>query len=324
MSKAWHVKIPGLRPPRRSGSGRWLRLALWIALVLLFSGLNTAFAQAQNPFTGKPSPADATEPRAASNGILEKIALWQQKIRTHMADQMTLVRTGHTLRPLLLLIGLAFGYGALHAAGPGHGKAVALSYMLTRRRKAADAALFGSTVALFHGLSGIVFVLVVKLVLQKSINATLAEMTHITRVVSFGLIMGLGGFLFIQGVMAWIKHARPAVETQHHFFRRQKGPLTTALLLGMVPCPGVVMVMLFALSLDLAALGIVLGVAIALGMAATVTAVVLIAVAGHNLTTGFAAGHRAWRHHLEHAVQSAAGLAVAVLGGLFLAAAIAN
>lgn len=323
MGKSWHVKIPPLWP-RRSASGRCPWWVPWIALALLFCGLNTAFAQAQNPFTGKPSPADVTEPRAASNGILEKIALWQQKIRTHMADQMTIVRTEHTLRPLLLLIGLAFGYGALHAAGPGHGKAVALSYMLTRRRKAVDGVLFGNTVALCHGLSGIVFVLVVKLVLQKSVNATLAEMTHITQIVSFSLILGLGGFLFVQGMVAWIKHAQPAAEAHHHFFRRQKGPLATALLVGMIPCPGVVMVMLFALSLDLAGLGIVLGVAIALGMAVTVTAVVLIAVAGKNLTTGLAAGHRAWRHHLEHAVQSAAGLAVAMLGGLFLAAAIAN
>jgi ABC-type nickel/cobalt efflux system permease component RcnA len=296
----------------------------WIALALLLGGLNTTFAQAQNPFTGKPSPGEVAEPRAVSNGMLEKIALWQQKIRTHMAEQMTIVRTEHTLRPLFLLIGLAFGYGALHAAGPGHGKAVALSYMLTRRRKAVDAVLFGNAVALCHGLSGILFVLLVKLVLQKSVNATLVEMTRITQIVSFSLILGLGGFLFVQGLIAWIKHAQPAAEAHHHFFGRQKGPLATALLVGMIPCPGVVMVMLFALSLDLAGLGIVLGVAIALGMAATVTAVVLIAVAGQNLTTGFAAGHKAWRHHLEHAVQSGAGLAVALLGGLFLAAAIAN
>jgi ABC-type nickel/cobalt efflux system permease component RcnA len=42
--------------------------------------------------------------------MLEKIALWQQKIRAHMANQMTIVSTEHTLRPLLLLMGLAFGY----------------------------------------------------------------------------------------------------------------------------------------------------------------------------------------------------------------------
>ncbi|MGD9368591.1 MAG: hypothetical protein PVH87_23020, partial [Desulfobacteraceae bacterium] len=174
MGKTWHAKISALWP-RRSGSGRRPLWVFWIALALLLGGLNTTFAQAQNPFTGKPSPGEVAEPRAVSNGMLEKIALWQQKIRTHMAEQMTIVRTEHTLRPLFLLIGLAFGYGALHAAGPGHGKAVALSYMLTRRRKAVDAVLFGNAVALCHGLSGILFVLLVKLVLQKSVNATLVE-----------------------------------------------------------------------------------------------------------------------------------------------------
>lgn len=242
----------------------------------------------------------------------------------YMAEQITVARTGHTLRPLLLLIGLAFGYGALHAAGPGHGKAVALSYMLTRRRKGVDAVLFGNGVAFFHGLSGIVFVLLVKLVLQKSVNTTLAEMTRITQVVSFSLILGLGGFLFIQSMVAWIKRAQPAAEVDHHFLRKQKGPLATALVVGMIPCPGVVMVMLFALSLDLVALGILLGVTIALGMAATITTVVLVAVAGKNLTAGLVADHSAWRRHFEYAVHAMAGLAIALLGALFLASAIAN
>jgi nickel/cobalt exporter len=297
---------------------------IFYILVLLFFHLNTALAWAQNPFTGKPAPTQSTAAAAPAGGILEKIALWQQKIRVYMAEQMTVAKTGGTLRPLILLIGLAFGYGILHAAGPGHGKAVALSYMLTRRRKAVDAVLFGNGVALFHGISGIVFVLLVKLILQRSINATLSEVTHMTQVVSFSLILGLGGFLFLQGLFAWIKGVQPAVEADQSLFTRQKGPLATALALGMIPCPGVVMVMLFALSLDLVALGILLGVTIALGMAVTITTVVLVAVAGKNLTAGLAIGNSAWRHHFEHALQVLAGLVVAVLGAIFLASAIAE
>jgi hypothetical protein len=109
MSDALHSTISTLYPCGHGARKRpWWEL--WIALALLFCGLNTAIAQAQNPFTGKPSPVEAAEPRAESNGMLEKIALWQQKIRAHMANQMTIVSTEHTLRPLLLLMGLAFGY----------------------------------------------------------------------------------------------------------------------------------------------------------------------------------------------------------------------
>jgi ABC-type nickel/cobalt efflux system permease component RcnA len=296
----------------------------WIVLALLFCGLNSALALAQNPFAGKQSPLGTAATVAPVGGILEKIALGQQKIRNYMADQMTIARAENTLRPLFLLIGLALGYGALHAAGPGHGKAVAFSYMLTRRRKAVDALLFGNGVALFHGLSGIVFVLLVNLVLQKSVSTTLAEMTRITQVVSFSLILGLGGFLFIKGMVVWIKRAQPAVEADHHFLIKQKGPLATALVVGMIPCPGVVMVMLFALSLDLVLLGIFLGVAIALGMAITTTTVVLIAVAGKNVTAGLASDYSAWKRHFEYAIHAIAGLTVAFLGALFLASAIAN
>jgi ABC-type nickel/cobalt efflux system permease component RcnA len=324
MGKLLKTKLASRWPVWYRPDMRPLRL-LWITLVVMMvCGLNTASVRAQNPFTGKPSSSQAATVTVPAGGILEKIALWQNKIRLYMADQLTMAKTERSLRPLILLIGLAFCYGALHAAGPGHGKALALSYMLSRRRKVADAVLFGNGVAFFHGLSGIIFVLIVRLILQRSVSAGLTEVTRITQVASFSLILGLGVFLFIQGVMDWIKRAQPALEADRHLISRQKGPLATALVVGMIPCPGVVMVMLFALSLDLLALGVFLAGAIALGMSVTITAIVLITVAGKKMAIVLAAQHSGLIRHFEYAIHAVAGLAIALLGGLFLASAIAN
>ena len=55
----------------------------------------------------------------------------------------------------------------------------------------------------------------------------------------------------------------------------RKGLVPWALAVGLVPCPAVVMVMLFCLSMDALALGLVLAVFISLGMALTISGVVI-------------------------------------------------
>ena len=50
---------------------------------------------------------------------------------------------------VLLLLG-AFGWGALHALSPGHGKAMVAAYLVGTRGSARDAAVLGATVTVTH------------------------------------------------------------------------------------------------------------------------------------------------------------------------------
>jgi nickel/cobalt transporter (NicO) family protein len=287
-------------------------------VVILWLGCGGALAWAQNPFTGKSPSREAPSHPSVGSGPLEKIALWQFKIREHMAGRIEEAREQVSIRPLLVLVLLGMGYGILHAAGPGHGKAVALSYMLTRRATTADAVLFGNLVSFFHGLSGILFVLVVKLLLSGSVGRTLEDVTRVTQIVSFSIIFCLGSIICIQGLRSLWKQERLSTTRDKGFFKRQKGPVAAAAVVGVVPCPGVVMVMLFCLSLELLWFGILLGVAITAGMALTITLAVLIGVAGKRITMSAVKP----KHSFEHVVRSVAGLMVAILGGVLLASAI--
>ena len=51
----------------------------------------------------------------------------------------------------------------------------------------------------------------------------------------------------------------------------RKGVLPWAVAVGLVPCPAVVMVMLFCLSMDVVILGLLLAVCISIGMATTIS-----------------------------------------------------
>ena len=280
---------------------------------------------AQNPFTAKPKSKvhHMTTHPAAKNSFLSMITRWQHRLKRKMADLVREAKETHSVKPLAFLLLVAFAYGMLHAAGPGHGKALAVSYILSQRPKLFRGMFFGSLIALFHGLSGIIFVLIIHMILQKSITGTLEDVIRITQIISFSLIACLGLGILIKSSYRWIKSAKgghPAYNVNHK--RHLYGPLLSALVVGMIPCSGVVMVMLFALSMELVGLGIMLGITISMGMALTITCVVVMVISGKAVSLGMVGRHGSLALTMENFIETIAGLMVASLGLLFLAAVI--
>lgn len=276
---------------------------------------------AQNPFTAKPKSEAhrMTTYPAAKNPFLSTIVFLQHRLNQKMADLMRDAKETNSLKPLAFLLIVAFAYGVIHAAGPGHGKLFAISYILSQRPGLFRGILFGNFMALFHGLSGILFVLIVRIILEKSITGTLEDVTRITQIISFSLITCLGLGILIKSSYRWIKNAknsRPSFDkSDKHYLN---SPLLSALVVGMVPCPGVVMVMLFALSMNLVGLGIMLGVTFSLGMAITITCVVVMAILGKSASLGMVAGNGGLVIRLEYLIETIAGLMITCLGLLFL------
>ena len=278
---------------------------------------------AQNPFTAKPKSKaqHMTTHPAAKNQFLDKIVLLQFRLNQKMSGLVREAKATDNLKPLAFLLMVAFAYGVIHAAGPGHGKAFAISYILSQRPRLLRGILFGNFIALFHGLSGILFVLIIHVILQKSITGTLEDVTRITQIISFSLITCLGLGILIKSIYKWIKSVKGshlAFDESHK--RYLYGPLLSALVVGMIPCPAVVMVMLFALSMNLVGLGIMLGITISLGMALTITCVVVMGISGKAISLKMLAKHGSLAITLENLIETTAGLMVASLGLLFLAA----
>ncbi|MCK4768072.1 MAG: hypothetical protein KAS28_06740 [Desulfobacula sp.] len=244
-----------------------------------------------------------------------KIIFWQQKLKEKMSNLIREAKTRKSLAPFFILIASAFAYGVVHSAGPGHGKAVALSYILSCKPSFSQGLIFGNLVALTHGFSGIFFVLTVKYSLQTSISASLETMTNITQIISYSLITCLGLIIFFRTIYKWNKN-----KTGHHEPRTKlfANPFITAIAVGIIPCPGVVMVMLFAISLDLTWLGILLGTTISFGMASTITLVVIAGMSGKAAVLSLVSNHSRILILLEHMIEAMAGLLVACLGFILL------
>jgi len=292
-----------------------------VTLVLFSLLAGTLSANAQNPFISKDRPQNISPLPGPPPPFLAKIGAWQQQLNQKMAILTREARETDSLRPLLSLIIIAFLYGVLHAAGPGHGKAVATSYLISRGRKLGGGILLGNLIALFHGASGVVLVVAVYFVLQRGITGPLESATRTTQLISYSLIALLGVGMLVRGLLSW---RRPADNDRSNSAgdpeERKRNPLMMALAVGIIPCPGVALVMLFCLSLNAVGLGLVLALFLVLGMAVTISAVGVAAVAGKRLALGAVERRPKLTENVERGAEITGAVLVTGLGLLFLAA----
>ena len=290
-----------------------------LVILLVFLGSWYSPAWSNNPFTSKPEiQQKAPEPLFKSR-LFIKTTLWQYQLKQKMTALIRVAQSDANVKPVFALIGIAFLYGVIHAAGPGHGKVVAMSYVLSHRSTVLGGILFGICFALIHALSGAIGVLGLRYIIQRSVSETLASVTIVTQIVSFGLITLLGlGILLKHGaaLLSWSapdKGAEPIKATR-------EGVMPWAVAVGLVPCPAVVMVMLFCLSMDVMILGLLLAASISVGMATTISCAATATVLGKTGVIGAVSKDHAVR--IEGIVGALSGGAIAVFSALFLISAI--
>lgn len=292
-------------------------LLITVMLLALLGGVLPS--KAQNPFVSQESAPRASATPCARHLFLDRIGDWQQQLNQKMADLTREFRERGSLRPLLTLIVIAFLYGVLHAAGPGHGKAVTTFYLLSRGRKLGRGIFLGTSIAVLHGLSGVALVLAVHFVLKRGVTGSLEAVTRTTQLISYSLIVLLGAGLLIRSLLSWhARHGNDGSDQRHASEEKRRNPLVMALAVGMIPCPGVVLVMLFCLSMNLVGLGLLLAFFLILGMAMTISVVGVAGLASKNMTLGaLERRHRAAKM-FQRIIEAAAAFLVMVLGLLFL------
>ena len=191
----------------------------------------------------------------------------------------------------LALIGLSFLYGVFHAAGPGHGKIVISTYLLSHESHLRRGVILSFASAMVQGLTAIIIVTLAVWLLNLSMRQT-RGMANDVEVASFALITLMG--LMIMASRLWRLRkafAADALSGQHehkhdhghcdHSHGPSQSDLDAALSLrtfigivlsiGIRPCSGAVIVLLLAYSLDLGMVGLFAVLAMSLGTAITVS-----------------------------------------------------
>ena len=183
--------------------------------------------------------------------------------------------SGKTVLVFLLLA--AFGWGALHALSPGHGKAMVAAYLVGTRGTARHAAALGAIVTITHTAGVFALGLVTLLLSQFLVTDQLYPWLTL---VSGLMVVVVGGGV----VRSRIRARRHEHHHQHHDEVTTRGLLAMGASAGLIPCPSALVVLLGAISQHQVALGMVLILAFSLGLATAMTAIGVVVVYAGRLT----------------------------------------
>jgi nickel/cobalt exporter len=225
---------------------------------------------------------------------------------------------------ILLLLAAAFGWGALHALSPGHGKAMVAGYLVGSRGTPRHAAILGLTVTATHTFAvfalGLVTLFASQYVLPEDLYPWLG-------VVSGVMVVAIGLAVMRSRFRRWrVLRARVAAEGRghghHHHHPPADQPLTTRTLLalgvsgGAVPCPSALVVLIAAISQHRLGLGMALILAFSLGLAATLTAVGLAVLYGGRVVRRLRPERRLFGARFAGALPAASASIIVLAGTL--------
>jgi ABC-type nickel/cobalt efflux system permease component RcnA len=266
----------------------------------------------------------------------------QRRLTGEMTAAVRRVKAEGSVGAGVILAVASFLYGIFHAAGPGHGKFVISSYALANERTMRRGVLLAFLSSAIQALSAIAIVAVLALVVRAS-SVQFRATERWLELASWGLVALLGaGMLY--GRLAPMLRRKPAAARQdhahahgHHHAHHHHGhdhdhteccghahlpapaalegawswrqAMAIAFSIGIRPCTGAIVVLLFALNLGLWWAGVFATFAMALGTAITVSALAALAVGARDLATRFAGRESRWGTR----IQAAAGLTGAAL-----------
>ncbi len=273
--------------------------------------------------------------------IWDQTAAWvwskQREFHRKLTRELRELRGKHGVGWALVL--MSFLYGVLHAAGPGHGKAVLTTYLLTHRQRLNRGIAMGAVAALLQGVTALL--LVYGLI---GFAGWLPRETETASLwaarVSFALLAIVGLYLlaraaviFLGGVRQWrrdahrhhaghthgeacgCRHLPSAAQIDTAGSRRAAAGVVLAI--GLRPCSGAVLVLILASVMDLAWHGAWAVLAMSLGTALTIVTLAIFATKAREWASALVA-HRSPLWALAGGGVGALGGALLLLFGLLL------
>ncbi len=315
---------------------------------------------------GAPAPAAAAPP----SGIYAWITARQAEINQRLAQAVRDIRTRNPVMATLALALLSFAYGVLHAAGPGHGKAVISSYVLANGQTVRRGIQISFLAAFFQALSALILVGILVIAFQATGLAVKSAEAWL-ETISWGLVTLVGAWLLwsqfrkLRPASAAVSRHPPSHPHEHALHDHDHGhvrhghshkhdhqlphghhhhaddghdhseccghahmpdpkqlegawswskAISLALAVGVRPCTGAILVLIFALSQGLLWAGVFATFAMAIGTAITVSALAALAVGSRELAARYGSGGSLWAERVRIAAGVAGSVAVLLLG----------
>jgi nickel/cobalt transporter (NicO) family protein len=291
--------------------------------------------------------------------FLDDPVLWmrdkQQEFYGAMSGAIRKIRSNPSPAAALTLMLLSFGYGVFHAAGPGHGKAVISAWLLATENELRRGIFIAFLSAIIQALTAIAIVSVL-LIVVAGVGAAARDVAGVLESTSYAMIAAMGFYLIATAFRRDGASRAPATPSlgvpQLHRFdsfspladqTHQHGPdcgcghahvpeaaqlkgewslakaFSLAFAVGIRPCTGAILVLVFANALGLYWAGLASTFAMAVGTFITVSLIASLAVFSKKLALRFAGTDDRWLRWTSLGLRLGGGTAIVLLGGLLFA-----
>jgi ABC-type nickel/cobalt efflux system permease component RcnA len=309
---------------------------LFVAALVFLGALDAAFAQG-SPFGAGPRAAPSSPP---SDGIMGWIFAKQAEFYRMMSSSLRAVKADPTA--VAGLFGISFLYGVFHAAGPGHGKAVISSYLFANNETWRRGIVLSFASAMLQALVAIALVGIASIILGATARM-MGDAVRIIEIVSYALIIAIGlqllwskGRAFLAALHGEADHHGHHHDHHHHHDAscdhlhspppaELAGPggwrrgLSAIVAVGLRPCSGAILVLIFALAQGIFWAGVGATLLIGLGTAITVAVIATVAVSARGFAGRMAQAGSGKGALLLRGIEVLAALAVIAFGALLLA-----
>lgn len=304
----------------------------WLWAVLLAVVLGLGFAPRATGAQSLPVPGKAAgevRDEVARPGLWQRAVLEvrqaQQRLQRDLARVIGALKDSGSARAMGVLALMGFLYGVFHAVGPGHGKIVISSYLLAhegRIRRGVELAFLSSLV---QALSAIALVGVLAVLLDASNLETTARV-RLLEVASYGLIVLIGLWMLAAAIAGkGCGHVHPHGDGGHRSSGGASGLgrlFAVVAAVGIRPCSGAVIVLLFTLAQGMFAAGVGATFAMAVGTAATVSVLAVLSVLSRRGAVRIAGANAVWEARIHTGLAVAGSLVICLFGVLLLLAAL--
>lgn len=262
-------------------------------------------------------------------------AHWAAFLQWCLATQITLHRylvmyllqlNNHQYSGGLWLLTGAFAYGVLHAIGPGHGKFIVTTWLSTNHESQTAARVIPVLGSLLQGVSAILFVFILAVGFNLA-SGDLSESRWYVEKVSAVMIASFGVYIIWRAVKSLkprklnihslspvhqhdahcgCGHHGVGVSTQGDWKTR----LGVILAIGVRPCSGAIMILLFANALGIVSWGMAAVMTMAMGTALSIMGLSLAVRYARNSTAAFFGGESARFRGVVPLLRIAAGVAL--------------
>jgi ABC-type nickel/cobalt efflux system permease component RcnA len=228
----------------------------------------------------------------------------QRQIQRSLAQEFRAAHESGSAFGPLVLMAMAFAFGAVHAVTPGHRKAVVASYFLGQGAAAHRGLTMSAKVIATHVLSAIALVTVTTFVIDVSLGMRPADFP-VVRLVSYAGVAIVGSWLLWRAL--WRQGTLPVTAPA-----TKAGPLPY--FAGMSPCPLTTIIMVVALANGMVALGLLVSLSMALGMIVTVSLFALAVILSRRWLLDVLKRHAAHVERIARGLEILGAAAVTALG----------